>query len=172
MATLNTSTKIVIALSLLVVILSVEGSEAKQKHTVVKDSNNAPAKNLVVHYKSKDDDLGIHSLVPGERHTVVKVSNNAPTKNLTVHCQSKNNDLGFHTLTPGQDFNFSFYPNVWYTTLFFCGIKWPDQPKTNYLDVYKGWRDRGCNRFWWKIDECGGYQFCTQDPTKVSYKWC
>ncbi|KAK6941591.1 Plant self-incompatibility S1 [Dillenia turbinata] len=48
---------------------------------------------------------------------------------LSVHCKSKNDDLGFHDLPFQADHTFSFRPNFWGTTLFYCSFKWGSEFK-------------------------------------------
>ena len=43
--------------------------------------------------------------------------------NLTAHCKSKDNDIGIQEISYGEFFEFSFKPNIWGTTLFFCSME-------------------------------------------------
>ncbi|KAI4369946.1 hypothetical protein MLD38_018337 [Melastoma candidum] len=63
--------------------------------------------------------------------------------NLEVHCKSKDNDLGSITLPPKGEWGFTFQPNIWRTTLFFCDL-WSDTSLTTttlvvYDDKVKGY---------------------------------
>ncbi|XP_050215930.1 S-protein homolog 3-like [Mercurialis annua] len=53
---------------------------------------------------------------------------------LMVHCKSKNDDLGDHLLHPQETYEFAFTPNIFGTTLFFCGFTWAGQPK--FFNIY------------------------------------
>lgn len=140
MSCLNEITLNVIILSLLVIILAYGASEAQRTH--VSFTNRLPA--------------------------------SVSRKNLTIHCKSKNDDLGFHTIMPGPDkfYEFEFWPDWLWRTLFFCSFTWPNEPSLHYLDVYHGWEDRKCKNLWWKIDDCGGCKSCDLlDNPHVCYRW-
>ncbi|XP_028785458.1 S-protein homolog 5-like [Neltuma alba] len=63
---------------------------------------------------------------------------------LRVHCRSKDNDLGNHLLRAEQSFEFSFSPNIWGTTLFYCSFKWDGSYK--WFVIYDDGRDEyNCN---------------------------
>ncbi|KAL0551305.1 hypothetical protein IC582_010391 [Cucumis melo] len=64
---------------------------------------------------------------------------------LTIHCRSGDDDLGFHQLPHLASYAFSFRPNFWGTTLFYCTYEWLGF--FHYFDTYKDVRDRiKCNR--------------------------
>ncbi|KAF8016973.1 hypothetical protein BT93_H2234 [Corymbia citriodora subsp. variegata] len=44
---------------------------------------------------------------------------------LTVHCKSKDDHLGVHYIR--ESWSFSFTPNPFGRTLFFCGFSWPSR---------------------------------------------
>ena len=72
---------------------------------------------------------------------IVKITNALKSKNqLTVHYKSGNDDLGVHKLTPWASYDFSFHPNLWGTTLFYCSFQWPGS--FHYFNVYIDKRDR------------------------------
>ncbi|KAL5542507.1 hypothetical protein UlMin_010217 [Ulmus minor] len=78
-----------------------------------------------------------------------------PCLNLTVHCKSKHSDLGSQVLAPGNKFEFSFKPNIFGTTLFFCGMSW-QYSTLHWFDIYSGHRDRKhCSLCFWKIRKDG-----------------
>ena len=73
-------------------------------------------------------------------NTRVKITNALTSKNqLTVHCKSCDDDLGVHKLTPWASYDFSFRPNLWGTTLFYCFFQWPSS--FYYFNVYIEKRD-------------------------------
>jgi hypothetical protein len=84
----------------------------------------------------------------------VMVSPNHLTS-ITVHCKSKNDDLGFHTLNFGDRYIFSFHPNLFGGTLFFCSFTWPEDPRRHYLDIYDQSQDH-CDECTWLINLNGG----------------
>ncbi|XP_050217417.1 S-protein homolog 5-like [Mercurialis annua] len=69
---------------------------------------------------------------------------------LTVHCKSKNDDLGDHLLHPQGTYEFSFKPNIWGTTLFFCSFSWAGQFK--YFTIYEaGMYSSLCGDCFWVV---------------------
>merc|ERR1711974_40862 len=60
-----------------------------------------------------------------------------------LHCKSKNDDLGRTYLSPNKGFDFSFSPNFWGTTLFYCHVtwKWPGNSQSHFFDAYSFGRD-------------------------------
>lgn len=110
----------------------------------------------------------------GKQHVVVDIINNLNTtgsKSLTIHCKSKDDDLGFHTRLPGEIYNFSFIPDFFWRTLFFCSFTWESEPNPHYLDIYKGYRDQECGLLYWIINANGGCMHCYLDPSTVCYPW-
>ncbi|KAM6565460.1 hypothetical protein CsatA_024588 [Cannabis sativa] len=74
--------------------------------------------------------------VPGiHEDDVVIINNGILDTVLTVHCKSKDDDLGVRTLKYNESFQFSFQPNIWDTTLFFCGFSWDKE--FHWFDIYK-----------------------------------
>ncbi|KAF3572308.1 hypothetical protein F2Q69_00058172 [Brassica cretica] len=61
---------------------------------------------------------------------------------------SRDNDLGVHMVAAKTDYHFSFQPNIWKTTLFFCSFQWNDQVKQ--FDIFDAPRDQddGYNFYW------------------------
>uniref|UniRef100_A0A7N0U5W9 S-protein homolog n=1 Tax=Kalanchoe fedtschenkoi TaxID=63787 RepID=A0A7N0U5W9_KALFE len=56
-----------------------------------------------------------------------------------IHCKSKDDDLGIHSLAYGQTYNFSFKPQWFGRTLFFCAVIW--NGKLEWFDAYIQKRD-------------------------------
>lgn len=65
MATLNTISYNVILLSLLIIILTSEASDKVEVGIINSLNVSGSGENLTLHCKSKDDDLGFHTLIPG-----------------------------------------------------------------------------------------------------------
>ena len=83
--------------------------------------------------------------------TVTDYSKNTPP--LTVWCQSKNDDLGIHTIYQDQEINWSFKPNLFLTTLFFCHFYWADDDTSftvydNRLSGHCKFMANSFNCFW------------------------
>ncbi|WCJ38184.1 hypothetical protein M5689_019257 [Euphorbia peplus] len=58
-------------------------------------------------------------------------------RNLVLHCKSNDDDLGIQNLSRDQNFTWTFRPNIFGTTLFWCYAA-PDDLKTHAnFDVYK-----------------------------------
>ncbi|CAF2261920.1 unnamed protein product [Brassica rapa subsp. trilocularis] len=78
------------------------------------------------------------------------MTNNIGGPVLTVHCKSKDDDLGVHMVASKTDYHFSFQPNIWKTTLFFCSFQWNDQVKQ--FDIFDAPRDQDDGyKFNWTI---------------------
>ncbi|CAK9329256.1 unnamed protein product [Citrullus colocynthis] len=90
---------------------------------------------------------------------------------LTVHCKSGDDDLGVHQLSPLASYSFTFRPNFWGRTLFFCGFQWPGS-SLHYFDIYKDIRDRQrCNDTLclWNVDE---HNICLFNYITKMYDLC
>jgi len=67
---------------------------------------------------------------------------------LRVHCKSKDDDLGVHDIK--ESWSFSFTPNFFEDTLFFCSFSWPG--RFEWFDIYKEKRDwHYCEQCIWNI---------------------
>ena len=86
--------------------------------------------------------------------------NNIPT-NITFHCKSKNDDLGFHTLEFGGRYIFSFRPQLFGATLFFCRFTWQGSLHPYYFDIFDFQRD-DCKTCKWKINKFGACKYRTE----------
>ncbi|CAL1358812.1 unnamed protein product [Linum trigynum] len=53
----------------------------------------------------------------------IHVTNKLSSKILIVHCESKEDDLRAHTVEIDDDFEWSFEPNVFFTTLYSCNLR-------------------------------------------------
>lgn len=71
---------------------------------------------------------------------------------LNLHCQSKDNDLGYHQLEDNESFIWSFNPNIWGGTLFYCDVQWADN-KWFHFDAYDEDMDEPISR--WMISDDG-----------------
>ncbi|KAI4380737.1 hypothetical protein MLD38_006896 [Melastoma candidum] len=75
-------------------------------------------------------------------------------KILSVHCKSGDDDLNLHTLPSGRgEWGFSFNPNIFGTTLFYCELSWM-AGLNRVLTVYddgKRWSSR--NNLYWLIND-------------------
>lgn len=81
--------------------------------------------------------------------TYLRISNYM-AKKLTVHCKSKDDDIGVQILAPQASFEFSFRPNFWNSTLYFCQFIW--EGGSHWFDIYVQTRDqhacvKHCNWF-------------------------
>ncbi|XP_004488956.1 S-protein homolog 2-like [Cicer arietinum] len=74
------------------------------------------------------------------RETTVVVENDlaAPNK-LVMHCQSDDDDLGVSNLSSGEKTSWSFKPNIFGTTLFWCNFNWNNLVKS--VDIYNAKHD-------------------------------
>ncbi|XP_028773432.1 S-protein homolog 2-like [Neltuma alba] len=69
---------------------------------------------------------------------------------LTVHCKQKDEDLGVHLLHPNETYEFTFRPNFWGTTLYFCGFSWPGV--LHWFNIFTMKRDfKKCFTCIWQI---------------------
>uniref|UniRef100_A0A7N0TAE6 S-protein homolog n=1 Tax=Kalanchoe fedtschenkoi TaxID=63787 RepID=A0A7N0TAE6_KALFE len=56
-------------------------------------------------------------------------------------CYSKDDNLGLHELQPGEFHAFSFNPNIWGTTKFWCALSFGDSSLQKHIMAYKYRRD-------------------------------
>uniref|UniRef100_A0A7N0VJ46 S-protein homolog n=1 Tax=Kalanchoe fedtschenkoi TaxID=63787 RepID=A0A7N0VJ46_KALFE len=78
----------------------------------------------------------------------VHITNNlTPARSMDVHCQSHDDDLGHHLLQVGEETSWSFAPNFWGSTLFWCEVEWAGGSGWVHFDAYDQPRDGSrCNR--------------------------
>ena len=88
---------------------------------------------------------------------------------LNLHCKSQDDDLGVHVLASHQFFEFSFRPNFWSSTLYFCRFWW--RGESHWFDIYVQNRDVGrCSKkCWWMIDPTGP---CLLNDKVKRYTYC
>lgn len=92
-----------------------------------------------------------------------------------VHCKSKDDDLNSRTLAPNKGFDFSFQPNFWGSTLYFCHVTWhwPGNDQSHFFDAYSFARDRnrclrGTDHCCWNIKPSGP---CACNNANNCLKW-
>ncbi|XP_050203337.1 S-protein homolog 29-like [Mercurialis annua] len=73
---------------------------------------------------------------------------------LNLHCRSGDNDFGNKALKPKEFFEFSFKPNVFGRTAFYCDFQF-DNFHISKVDVYGGKRDLHCTACYWQFQEKG-----------------
>jgi hypothetical protein len=78
-------------------------------------------------------------LVSGRTHVHVQ---NKVGSDVIVHCKSKDDDLGLHTISNEQEYQWSFKPNIFETTLFYCYVSWARAPDFSFGFEAYNFRDR------------------------------
>ncbi|KAK3419602.1 hypothetical protein EUGRSUZ_G00233 [Eucalyptus grandis] len=101
--------------------------------------------------------------------TYVEINNNLPAEiTLKVHCKSKDDDLGICDIT--QFWGFSFTPNFFGGTLFFCSFTLPGQ--FEWFDIYNQTRDFFyCNDCIWTISRDGPCLLTNYGDFDSCYSW-
>ena len=118
--------------------------------------------------------LSMLTLVWADKVTV-KITNTLEGKeNLNVHCKSKNDDIGHHLLYYNQSFQWSFGPNFFWRTLFFCSFQWGNGDLL-YFDVYIQNRDSficsdDCHWYITKTGPCR-YEDVVDSSVRKCYPW-
>lgn len=122
---------------------------------------------LTFYSKILQTSIRVGEYFPFKTHrTFVRIHNEiAPRTTLTVHCQSRDDDLGFHKIAPGAYYQFSFYPHVFFRTLFFCSFSFHGQFK--YFDVYIGMSDFNYEVKDWRVHANGP---CTIPYLQTKYR--
>lgn len=105
----------------------------------------------------------------------VQVFNKLPEESeLTIHCKSKENDLGRQVIKARGFYDFSFRPNFFGGTLFFCGVTWNKNNTEIEPDIYVQKRDteRCLTRCAWDVNAKGllGYRE-DNGENDITYEW-
>ncbi|GKV35306.1 hypothetical protein SLEP1_g43603 [Rubroshorea leprosula] len=79
------------------------------------------------------------SIFQPHRVWVIITNKIGPGIDLTLHCKSKDDDLGQQILANDVSWQFTFRPNLWKTTLFFCSFIWNSE--LHYFDIFVSGRD-------------------------------
>ncbi|CAI0445942.1 unnamed protein product [Linum tenue] len=107
---------------------------------------------------------------PGYGKTYVVVWNELEGgQELKLHCKSGDDDLGLRVLKPDNGFKWTFRPNFWHTTQFYCTMQWGDG-KIHRFDIYIWKRDyERCGHCQWIVKESGP---CFFDLAAHAYDIC
>ncbi|KAF4355339.1 hypothetical protein F8388_026609 [Cannabis sativa] len=105
------------------------------------------------------------SLCEGDKQITVKTTNGIVDTDLTLHCKSKDDDLGVQLLHYNDSFQFSFTPNIWETTLFYCSFQWKDE--FHWFDIFKMKKRKILHLNEWLVNSNGPCQF---DPATNSWE--
>lgn len=105
------------------------------------------------------------------------VNNLGAGKTLFAHCQSKNDDIGNRTIAPGAEITWSFKPNFFGTTLYWCYTRM-DHEHTAF-DVYweeskHNWLRYRCNYkecFWIAKDDGFYIRVIPEKRDELIHKW-
>lgn len=90
---------------------------------------------------------------------------------LNFHCKSKNDDLGSRVLAPTNSYKFSFQPDVWATTLFYCSMYWQGDKKLHWFNIFEAQRDITCTDCFWSIKDTGPCRSLTQPNCSAGDKY-
>ena len=106
------------------------------------------------------------------RHKVseVVVNDLQDNKTLTLHCwKRKGRDLGVKALRPHETFEWTFRPNIWGTTKYYCSFQWKGV-LVNWFDLYIRKRDHEkCRECTWSVREV---HICRYDSKANNYNKC
>ncbi|CAN6974383.1 unnamed protein product [Brassica oleracea var. botrytis] len=91
--------------------------------------------------------------------SIVRITNRlGDGSTLNLHCKSPDDNLGLKILAPNKSWSFTFRPNIWGTTVFYCHFTWPRGHSTHFY-IYDDIRDDGvrkgnpCIDCTWHIDQ-------------------
>ncbi|CAI0394453.1 unnamed protein product [Linum tenue] len=96
----------------------------------------------------------------------VYITNQLSEKILIVHCQSKDDDLGGHAVAVGASFNWSFGPNLFGGTLFWCKLA-VENKRISFV-AYKEYYE-GFGR--WVVCDDGLYGTPEDRPVFLKAQW-
>ncbi|KAE9595785.1 putative plant self-incompatibility S1 [Lupinus albus] len=115
-------------------------------------------------------------VVTGESRVTVSVRNYLPNGlNATIHCKSGDDDVGVHVV-PNCIFNeppykLRFNPNIFHTTLYFCGISWKEASMVYDLYTYKRDHERCGHDCLWDIQKGGIMGYSIPGHLSIYEKW-
>ena len=87
---------------------------------------------------------------------------------LTIHCKSKEDDLGEHLLRSGMVFKWTFKPNFWGATQYYCSFQWRGG-NLKWFDIYIEKRDDDYTLCSWSIKQEG--PCFLEDPSKIESRF-
>ncbi|KAM7252095.1 hypothetical protein ACFE04_023978 [Oxalis oulophora] len=106
----------------------------------------------------------------GQPRLRIEMTNNiGPGLNLVAHCRSADNDLGPQVLKPKEKYEFSFKPNIWGSTMYYCQFIWDFYVHSFNIYVYT--RDEPVceHECIWEITKKGA---CRHDGSYMTcYDW-
>ena len=103
------------------------------------------------------------------RRVRVEITNGlGENTNLTLHCKSRDNDLGVQFLRYEDTWGFSFHPNIFGTTQFYCSFQWSGSSDIHRFDIY-GPKQKSCRYCQWRVYTDG---ICRFDPVTHIYDLC
>ncbi|OAY55434.1 hypothetical protein MANES_03G154000v8 [Manihot esculenta] len=112
--------------------------------------------------------LVISSARGGEKKSVEIINDLGPNIELKYHCKSKNDDLGQRVLSYKGSWYFTFRPNLFGTTLFYCQFSWGQI--SHWFNIYEDSRDRTrCYDCVWYIRGNGP---CALNVTSQQFDLC
>ncbi|WCJ39499.1 Plant self-incompatibility protein S1 family [Euphorbia peplus] len=78
-----------------------------------------------------------HARLPFKSYHIHVVNQLSHGKALFLHCKSKDDDLGAHNLRSNQEFQWSFQPNLFGGTLFWCYLVPDKDNKHAYINAFE-----------------------------------
>lgn len=102
----------------------------------------------------------------------VHVTNNMSNHELGIDCKDKNTDFGFQSLKYSGSYVFTFRPQFFSGSLYFCKFSWPNV--VHFFDIYIQDRDEEtCNSdCYWLINESGPCMVAFNKYTSINcYTW-
>uniref|UniRef100_A0A7N0UGR5 S-protein homolog n=1 Tax=Kalanchoe fedtschenkoi TaxID=63787 RepID=A0A7N0UGR5_KALFE len=97
-----------------------------------------------------------------------------PATAIKIHCKSKDNDMGEHILWNGMHTSFSFRPQIFNRSFFWCDVFWNDRWVVfdAYIDRrdYDRCTDNDCDSYSTTNPICKQIKMCLHD-TKAPFKY-